>query len=113
MRPKGTPAELERRRRRAVELVEQGESPTVVARILGVCPSSLHRWRCMARKTQGLDARPVPGPSPRLSNWHLRKLERLLLQGAKKHGWANDLWTADRVTRLIRERFGVDFHPEH
>jgi transposase len=113
MRPKGTAPELERRRRRAVELVEQGESPTTVARILGVRTSSVHRWRRMARKPHGLDATPVPGPIPRLSDYHLRKLERLLLQGAKKHGWPNDLWTADRVARLIRDRFGVAFHPEH
>jgi len=113
MRPKGTAAELERRRRRAVDLVEQGESPTVVARILGVLPSSIHRWRRLARKPQGLDARPVPGPTPRLSNYHLGKLERFLRQGANKHGWANQLWTAARVARLIHERFGVSFHPEH
>ena len=113
MRPQGTAAELERRRRRAVELVAQGESPTVVARILGVRVSSVHRWRRMARQPQGLQAKPVPGPTPRLSNDDLRQLERFLLQGAKKHGWPNQLWTADRVARLIRERFGVSFHPEH
>jgi transposase len=113
MRPKGTAAELERRRRRAVALVEQGESPTVVARILGVRTASVHRWRRLARRPHGLDARPVPGPTPGLSDYHLRKLERFLLQGAKKHGWPNDLWTADRVARLIRERLGVSYHPEH
>jgi transposase len=113
MRPKGTSAELERRRRRAVELVKQGESPTVVARILGVRTPSLHRWRRMAQQPHGLDARAIPGPTPRLSDYHLRKLERLLRQGATKHGWPNELWTADRVARLIRERFGVSFHPEH
>ena len=95
MRPKGTSSELERRRRRAVELVEQGESPTVVARILGVRPASLHRWRRLAQKPHGLDAKPIPGRPSHLSDYHLRKLERLLRQGAKKHGWPNDLWTAD------------------
>jgi len=113
MRPKGTSAELERRRRRAVELVEQGESPTVVARILGVRTSSLHRWRRMAHQLHGLDARPLLGPTPRLSDTQLQQLERLLRQGAKKHGWPNELWTADRVTRLIQQRLGVSFHPEH
>jgi transposase len=113
MRPKGTCTELERRRRRAVELVEQGESPTVVARILGVRPSSIHRWRRMAQKNRGLDARPIPGRPSRLSPYQLGKLERLLLQGAKRHGWPNDLWTADRVARLLRQRFGLSFHPEH
>jgi hypothetical protein len=36
-----------------------------------------------------------------------------LLQGATRHGWPNDLWTADRVTRLIRRHFHVCYHPEH
>src|SRR5437868_10491653 len=113
MRPKGTPEELERRRRRAVELVERGESPTQVARILGVQTSSVHRWRRLARRPHGLDARPAPGPTPGLSDYHLKKLERLLAQGAKRHGWPNELWTASRVARLIRERFGLSYHPEH
>jgi transposase len=113
MRPKGTAAELERRRRRAVELVEQGDSPTVVARILGVRPSSLHRWRRMARQPHGLQAKPLPGPTPRLSDYQLHKLEYFLRQGAHKHGWPNRLWTADRVAHLIHQRFGIDYHPEH
>jgi transposase len=113
MRPKGTSAELERRRRRAVELVEQGESPTTVARILGVRTTSLHRWRRLARQPHGLEARPNEGHAPRLSDDQLRLLEQLLLQGAKAHGWPNQLWTADRVARLLRERLGVTHHPEH
>jgi transposase len=113
MRPKGTASELERRRRRAVELVDQGESPTLVARILGVRPTTIHRWRRLARQPHGLDAKPLPGPTPRLSDRQLGRLEQLLLRGAKSHGWHNELWTADRVARLIRERFGVSYHPEH
>jgi transposase len=113
MRPKGAPEELERRRRRAVELVERGESPTQVARILGVQTSSVHRWRRLARRPHGLDARPAPGPTPGLSGCHLKKLERLLAHGARMHGWPNELWTAARVARLIREPFGRSYHPEH
>jgi hypothetical protein len=40
-------------------------------------------------------------------------LESLLLQGARQQGWPNDLWTAGRVTEVIRRHFGVSFHPEH
>jgi transposase len=112
-RPIGSSEELERRRRRAVELVTQGESPTTVARILGVRIASVHRWRRMARKPHGLDAKPIPGRPRQLSDYHLRKLERLLLQGATKHGWPNQLWTADRVAVVIRRHFGIDYHPEH
>jgi transposase len=112
MRPKGSAAELERRRIRAVELVGQGESPSVIARILGVHPTSLHRWRRLAQK-EGLAAKPAEGPKPRLSESHLGELGELLLQGASAHGWVNDLWTAGRVTTLIQRHFGVQFHPEH
>jgi len=96
-----------------VELVDQGESPSKVAHILGVHETSVHRWRRMARRPSGLNAKPAPGPKPGLSDYHLHKLERLLLQGAKEHGWSNQLWTASRVARLIQQRFGLCYHPEH
>lgn len=112
-RPIGTAAELERRRRRAVDLLDCGESPSVIARILGVHETSVHRWRRMARQGSGLAAKPLLGPKPKLSAEHWAQLKDLLLQGATKHGWPNDLWTADRVTRLIQRQFGVTYHPEH
>jgi transposase len=114
MRPKGSAAELERRRTRAVELIERGESPGVVARILGIDRSSLYRWRQAARsRPDGLAAKPHPGRRPALSDAQLAQLEDLLLGGATAHGWANDLWTAARVTALIQRHFGVRLHPEH
>jgi transposase len=113
-RPLGAAAELERRRRRAVELMDQGESPTTIARILGVARGSLYRWRQAARaRPDGLAAKPHPGPQPRLSDAQLARLEALLRQGATAHGWVNHLWTAKRVAELIRRHWGIAFHPEH
>jgi transposase len=113
MRPEGSAAELERRRRRAVRLVDAGERPSVVARILGVAPSSLSRWRRLARLPDGLAARPASGRRPGLNDKQLIALEGLLLEGAVAHGWPNHLWTAQRVAIVIRRRFGIDYHPEH
>ena len=96
-----------------MQLVDQGESPAVVARILGVTRSSLHRWRRMARQGQGLCAKPVPGAKRRLTDPQLSELERLLDQGAPSHGFPNELWTAARVAQVIQRRFGVQYHPEH
>jgi transposase len=96
-----------------VQLVEQGESPAVVARVLGVTTSSLHRWRRMARQGGGLSAKPVPGAKRRLTDRQLSALERLLDQGASSHGFPNDLWTAARVAQLIQRHFGTQYHPEH
>src|SRR5262245_19507391 len=113
MRPEGTAAELERRRRRAIALVEGGESPSVVARILGVTCSSLRRWRRLARQPDGLAVKPAPGPQSRLSSEQLVALEGLLHQGAVAHGWPNHLWTSKRVAVLIQRHFGVNYHPDH
>ena len=114
MRPKGSAEELERRRRRAVQLMREGEPPTLIARILGVSRQSLYRWRDMERAgPKGLAAKPPPGRKRRLNDAQLQQLEELLLKGAQAHGWTNNLWTAPRVTEVIRRHFGIKLHPEH
>lgn len=112
MRPHGTPEELARRRQRAVEAYHEGQSPSTIAEVLGVDPSSVYRWVRMARRPAGLAPIPLRRP-PRLSDRQLAQLEPLLLQGASKHGWATDLWTAARVAVLIERHFAVRYHPEH
>lgn len=37
----------------------------------------------------------------------------MLLQGARAHGWHNDLWSAQRVAEVIRRHFGITCHVEH
>ena len=109
----GTAAELERRRRRAVQLLAQGEAPAVVARILGVTRPTLHRWRRMDQQGKGLAANLGPGAKRRLTDTQLRELEDLLDKGAPAHGFPNELWTAARVARVIQRHFGVKHHPDH
>jgi transposase len=105
--------ELERRRRHAVNLLHQGESPTEVARFLGVHRVTLYRWLRQEQQPGGLAARPRFCQEPRLTDRQLAQLERLLLQGAKAHGWPNDLWTCRRIATLIQRRFGITYHPDH
>lgn len=85
----------------------------MIADVLGVHVASVHRWRRAARTPQGLAAVEQLGPTPRLDDAQLRRLETLLLEGAKHHGWPNELWTAARVATLIQRHFGVKHHPEH
>src|SRR3954467_7843269 len=114
MRPVGTAEELQRRRLRAVELVEQGESPDEVARFLGCGRSSVYTWAKLARQSLGaLAARPHPGPRPRLSAEQLKELEGLLLKGPRPHGWRTELWPAPRAAEPIERHSHVRFHPEH
>ena len=95
MRPIGTAEELERRRRRAVELVKQGESPAEVAYFLGCGRSSVYTWlKAHRQRPHALDAKRHPGRTPRLKDEQLAELEGLLLKGATAHGWRTELWTA-------------------
>ncbi len=112
MRPPGTAEELERRRRRAVHLLEQGESPTDIGRFLGCSRSSVYRWEEARARPEGLAAKPHPGARPKLDERQLAELEELLKQGALVHGWKTNLWTAKRVVKLVRRHFGVKYHPE-
>jgi transposase len=95
-----------------VALLEQGESPITIARILGVHVTSVHRWRRL-HHAGTLAAKVHTGPKPGLTDAQLQQLQTLLLQGAKHHGWPNELWTAARVARLIEQQFGRRYHPEH
>ena len=118
MRPKGSAEELERRRRRAVQLMREGESPTLIARILGVSRQSLYRWRDMAQAgPKGLAAKPPHGRKRRLNDAQLQQLEKLLLKGAQAHGWANNLWTAPSCNRgdspAFRNKTSPRTRPQH
>jgi transposase len=113
-RPIGSPEELERRRRRASQLLDQGEQPTVVARFFGVDRSSVYRWRQSAKDgPQGLAALAHPHRPAQLTDRQMRKLEALLVKGAQAHGWPNPLWTTQRVSDVIHRHFGVRFHHDH
>jgi transposase len=42
-----------------------------------------------------------------------RRLVRLLAKGPLAHGCATDIWTCDRVRRLIWREFRVRYHRDH
>src|SRR5262245_39573914 len=112
-RPIGSAAELERRRKRAVQAVADGAPRATIAKVLGVHPKTVARWVRAARRPGALEARPHPGPTPGLTDADLRRLAELMSQGAKAHGWHNELWTAARVARLVERHFHISYHPEH
>lgn len=115
MRPKGTAAELERRRRRAIALLEEGKTQAAVAEALGTSEASVSRWREAYEQggQTALAAKPHPGKPSRLTASQRQRLASLLLQGARKHGYSTELWTLGRVAELIAVKFGVEYHPGH
>ena len=112
MRPHGSQEALERRRRRAVALNEQGYGPSEIARRLNTTPQSVCRWmrQYCRRGAPGLDAKPVPGRPPKLNARQRRGLVRCLLKGAAAFEFATDLWTCPRIAQLIEQRYGVHYH---
>jgi transposase len=98
-----------------MELLRKGMSLSAVASRLGCSPSSVFLWRETYRRRgdPGLRARPAPGRPPKLEAAERRALARILLKGALHGGFPTDLWTTRRVAKVIRERFGVDYHPNH
>jgi transposase len=115
MRPHGSPQELERRRRRAVDLLNKGLTLSAVAAKVGCSVSSVFAWREAFRKggEEALKAKPAPGRPCRMSRRQKEALSRILLKGARSCGYPTDLWTTRRVAEVIRKRFGVRYHPNH
>jgi transposase len=113
MRPSGTAKQLERRRRRAIALLQAGTPYREVARRLAASLSSVVRWDQAYRrdKRKGLRARPIPGRPCRLSARQQEELKVLLLRGAGAAGYTTELWTLRRIGEVIRKRFGVRYSP--
>ena len=106
---------MERRRQRAIALLQDGRPPVEVARLVRVDRRSVRRWNAAHRQqgVAGVAARPVPGRPSKLTARHRARLEALLLRGAEASGFASDLWTCPRVAQVIRQRFGIRYHVDH
>ncbi len=115
MRPPGSPAALEKRRRKAVELLQQDMTLEAVAKAVKASTSSVKRWRDAFEQAgdEGLNSTPHPGPHPRLTTKQKEQLAKLLLRGARASGYANELWTCPRVLEVIQKRFGVMYHVDY
>jgi transposase len=114
-KPKLTAAAKEARRRLAVAKVLAGRSQADVADFLGVHPTSVAKWMAKYRDAgeAGLAAKPVPGRPRFLNTEQEAEVRGWLLRRPTEFGFRTDLWSAARVARLIRERLGVEFHPNY
>jgi len=112
MRPFGSPKTLERRRRKAIALLERGLAVSGVARRVGASVSSILRWQeaHAAGGEEALAPKPVPGRPPKLRPAQQRRLWKILLKGATVYGLLNEIWTLKRIAHVIRRKFGVQYH---
>ena len=112
MRPHGTPIELERRRRLAVERVRSGYSAQEVAEFLGTSDRAVRGWVAAFRDggDEGLCARPAPGRPPKLTDDQQAIVLGWLDRAPTELGFPTDLWTAARIGQLIHRRWGIEFN---
>jgi transposase len=106
---------LERRRRRAITLLEQGLSLSEVARRVQASVGSVYPWR-QAWRTGGeaaLAPKSVSGAPRKLTDQQRAPVVQLLLQGASANGFPNELWTVKRIAAVRQVHFGVRYHPSH
>src|SRR4051795_9624261 len=111
-----TSEQREERRLTAATLLRQGQlSQADIARHVGVSRASVCRWAATLAQEgpRGLEARPIPGPSPRLDEKAWARLGRLLDRGAVAAGFATERWTLERIAALIEREFGVHYHPRY
>jgi transposase len=115
MRDKRPPAELEHRRRLAVQRVLEGYSTAEVAEFLDVDPRSVRRWVAAHRQggEQCLVTRSSPGRPPKLTLTQEKIVRRWLADSPRGHGFETELWTAPRLSRLIQEEFSVRLNPRY
>src|SRR5712691_4383045 len=92
-----------------------GAGQAAVMRALGVSRQTAHQWYHRWRRggRQGLNAVGRLGRKPRLDQRQLGRVERALLQGPRRHGFATELWTLPRVAMVIARLTGVHYHPGH
>lgn len=106
---------LEQRRLEAGRLFRQGVWPAEVARRLGVSRQTATVWHHAWQEsgTKGLRKAETTGRPALLTAAELHRVEKALLKGPREHGFTTDLWTLQRVAKVIAEATGVEYHPGH
>ena len=105
----------EGRRLRALALHEAGWTGKQIAEALGVTRGAVSQWLTRAREggREALRRRSAPGATPKLTTGQREQLPEKLAKGAEAYDFIGDVWTTKRVAQVIRQEFGVQYHPAH
>jgi transposase len=105
----------EARRKRALELKQQGWKQKDIAEAFAVSPAAVSQWLAKAREDGGAAwrAKPRPAGPIKLTEAQLHVIPELLSHGAEAYGFRGEMWTCARVAAVIWEEFGVSYHKAH
>ena len=101
---------LEAMRERAVRSVQDGESPEVVASVIGINRSTIYGWLAQYRRGGwgALKAKPLFGRPPKLDGKKLKWIYDIVTQkNPLQLKFAFALWTREMVAKLIKDRFNI------
>jgi transposase len=97
-------------RERAVRSIHDGESPEVVARIIGINRSTIYGWLAQYRRGgwSALKAKPLFGRPPKLDGKKLKWIYNTVTQkNPMQLKFAFALWTREMVAKLIKVRYNI------
>jgi transposase len=99
----------------AWKLKEQGWQQKEIAEALGVTEGAVSQWmkRGRAGGEAALNSRPSQGAPSRLIKEQREQLLVVLAKGAEASGFRGEVWTAARVTEVIKRCFGVKYSRDH
>ena len=103
-------ATLEAMRERAVRSVQNGESPELVARVIGVNRSTMYGWLAQYRRGGwgALKAKPLFGRPPKLDSKKLKWIYDTVTQkNPLQLKFVFALWTREMVAKLIKDKFNI------
>src|ERR1700674_141391 len=101
---------LEQMRMRAVKRIQDGESPEIIARVLGVDRSTVYGWLARYRRGgwNGLKAKPLSGRPPKVDGKKLRWVYGMVTKkNPLQLKFAFALWTREMVAKLIKDKFRI------
>lgn len=99
----------------ALLLVSRGNRESDVAEVVGVGRRTLQDWihRYRANGIPGLAKGAFKGSNSRLTDEQKTALSRIIVAGPLEAGLDTGIWTTRIIVKLVRDVFGVSYHPDH
>ena len=96
-------------RLRAIEAVAHGMSKGQVATAYGIDSTTLYHWlnNYQHNGTNGVYRKEGNGRPTLLQELSETELRKIVLTSALSYGFESDLWTIDRLHRVITEKFNI------